>query len=153
VSDLLARPVVPVADEHDARATARSLAPHLDGTAEVLVVYVVEKAGGAVDKASVEQRELVGEAAFEAFREALADAAVPADVETAVQYDTDVVEGVFAAARNWEASAMAFVPRGGGRLLGLLTGNRSERLVTENPLPVVSLPAPDREESEGAEAT
>ncbi|MFB6206853.1 MAG: universal stress protein [Haloglomus sp.] len=143
MSDLLARPVVPVADDDDARATARALAPHLDGTATVTVVYVVEKAGGAIDKAGVEQRELAAEEAFGAFEDTLDHAAVPAEVRTEIHYDTDVVDGIFDAATELEASSVAFVPRGGGSLLGLLTGNRSERLVTENPLPVVSLSAPD----------
>lgn len=143
MSDLLTRPVVPVADDDDARATAAALAPHLDGAATVHLVYVVEKAGGAMDKAGVEQRELAAEEAFEAFEATLDTAAVPATVETDIQYDTDVVDGVFDAAADLDASAVAFVPRGGGSLLGLLTGNRTERLVTENPLPVVSLPAPD----------
>jgi hypothetical protein len=141
VSGLLARPVVPVADDGDARATARALAPHLEGTETVLVVYVVEKAGGAMDKAGVEQRELAAEEAFDAFREVLDGAAVPADVTTTIQYDTDVVDGIFGAATEHDASAVAFVPRGGGHLLRLLTGDRTHRLVTENDLPVVSLPA------------
>jgi hypothetical protein len=143
MSDLLAAPLSPVADDDDARATARALAPHLDAAATVTVVYVVEKAAGAVDKAGVEQRELAAEAAFDAFRDVLDDAAVPADVVTEIRYDTDIVDGVFAAATDLDATSVAFVPRGGGSLLGLLTGNRTERLVTENPLPVVSLPAPE----------
>lgn len=142
MSDLLATPVVPVADDEDARVTAHALAPHLDGTATVFLVYVVEKAGGAIDKAGVEQRELAAEEAFETFEAELDDDAVPADVESEIHYDTDVVEGIFGAATERDASAIAFVPRGGGTLLGLLTGNRTERLVTENDLPVVSLPAP-----------
>ncbi|WP_276259291.1 universal stress protein [Haloglomus litoreum] len=149
MSDLLTRPVVPVADDEDARVTAQALAPHLDGTATVFLVYVVEKAGGAMDKAGVEQRELAAEEAFEAFEAELDTAAIPADVETDIHYDTDVVDGVFDAATEIDATTVAFVPRGGGTLLGLLTGNRTERLVTENPLPVVSLPAPDGDEGGG----
>jgi hypothetical protein len=140
MSDLLADSVIPVADDDDARATARALTPYLDGTGTVTVVYVVEKAGGAADKASVEQREIHAERAFDAFRDVLADAV---DVTTTIQYHTDVVEAVFETAAAQDATAVAFVPRGGGTLLGLLTGNRTKRLVTENDLPVVSLPAPD----------
>lgn len=143
MTDLLGAPVVPVADDEDARVTARALAPHLDGAVTVSLVYVVEKAGGATDKASVEQRELAAEEAFEAFEGTLDDAAVPATIETDITYDTDVVDGIFGAAAERNATAVAFVPRGGGTLLGLLTGNRTERLVTENDLPVVSLPAPE----------
>jgi nucleotide-binding universal stress UspA family protein len=143
VTDLLGAPVVPVADDEDARMTARALAPLLEGTATVSLVYVVEKAGGAADKASVEQRELHAEKAFDAFEQTLDDVAVPATVETEIVYDTDVVEGIFGAAAEHDATAVAFVPRGGGTLLSLLTGKRTERLVTENDLPVVSLPAPE----------
>jgi hypothetical protein len=143
MSELLSRPVVPVADDEDARVTAQALVPHLAGTAEILVVYVIEKAGGAMDKASVEQREIAAEAAFDAFREVLDGAAVPTDVTVTIRYDTDVVRGVFETAAEHDASAVAFVPRGGGTLVSLLTGRRTDRLVTENELPVVSLPAPE----------
>jgi nucleotide-binding universal stress UspA family protein len=135
--------VVPVAEDDDARATARALQHHLADGADVLVVNVVEKAGGAPDKASVEQREDVAEAAFDAFREALADD--PA-VETRILYATDVAEGIFDAAEEADASAIAFTPRGGSRWIRLLTGDVSLDLVTGTDRPVVVLPDLEAEE-------
>lgn len=135
-----ARALIPVANEGDAIATARAALPHLaaaDGRATV--VYVVEKAGGAPDKASVEQRELLAEEAFEAFAELAAAADVP--VETDVLYGTDVVETILDAAAGIDATSVVFVPRGGRSILDLLTGDVRDRLVTESDRPVVVLPA------------
>jgi nucleotide-binding universal stress UspA family protein len=129
--------VVPVAEDDDARATARALQHHLADGADVLVVNVVEKAGGAPDKASVEQREDVADAAFDTFR-----AGLPEDtaVESRILYATDVAEAVFDAAGEAGASAIAFTPRGGSRWIRLLTGDVALDLVSGTDRPVVVLP-------------
>jgi nucleotide-binding universal stress UspA family protein len=137
--------LVPVATDEDARVTSRALRTHFDlDEIDVTLVYVVEKAGGAPDKASVEQREEVAENVFAATRDELPDV----EVETKLVYDTDVAEGIFAAADEVGANAIVFVPRGeGGRLTRLLTGDVALSLVNETTLPVVSLP---HEESDDA---
>lgn len=129
--------VVPVADEEDARRTADALAPYDVGA--VTVVHVVEKGAGVPDKTPVEQSEEVAAAAFDAFRETFPDA------ETAVAYRRDVVAGILDVADDVDASAVAFRPRDEGRLVRFLSGDRTLRLVTESPLPVVSLPGADDE--------
>lgn len=54
---LFKRVLVPVANRKDARSTAAALEPYLDSTVDdILAVHVIEEAGGAPDKASVEQR-------------------------------------------------------------------------------------------------
>ncbi|MDS0301020.1 hypothetical protein NDI76_19955 [Halogeometricum sp. S1BR25-6] len=54
--DIFARPLVPVASEDDAETTANAAITYLQGDSEtVTVLSVIEKAGGAPDKASVEQ--------------------------------------------------------------------------------------------------
>ncbi|MBX0325697.1 universal stress protein [Halomicroarcula sp. F13] len=133
MADLLDRVVVPVASEDDAEASARALARQSYG--EAVFVHVVEKAGGAPDKAGVEQRELEAEEMFEAAR------AVLGDVETDIYYGTDVVETIFDAAEDVDASAVVVTPRGGNRLVQLATGDVALRMVTENDRPVVVLPA------------
>ena len=133
---LLERVLVPVAEDDDARATARGLARHLSAGAQVTVVNVVEKAGGAVDKASVEQREMRATEAFEAFREALDDG----NVETQIRYGTDVADTIFAAADDVDATVIAFTPRGGSRWIRLLTGDVALDLVTQTDRPVLVLP-------------
>jgi nucleotide-binding universal stress UspA family protein len=131
---LLDRPLVPIANADDARTTARALSPYLgDGRPHVL--YVVEKAGGAPDKAGVEQREEEAGKAFDAFADELGR-----EVETEVRYATEVPEAVFEAARETEATSVAFVPRAGGRIVRALSGDIALTLVTENDIPVVSLP-------------
>jgi len=136
---LTAHLVVPVANEEDARATARSLReyPHT----EVTVVHVVEKASGTPDKLSLEQAEWLAEESFAAFREIIPD------VETELVYDEDVVEGINDLAVAVDASAIAFRPRGGSRLVQLLAGDKALRLVTKTELPVIALTDTDAEGS------
>lgn len=135
---LLARVVVPVAGVDDARETARALRPYATG--EVTVLYIVEKGGGAPDKTPVEQSEGIAAEAFEAFRETFPDA-----TEKRV-YDENVVDGIFDTARDVDATAIVFQPRGGSRIVQFLSGDRTLRMVTENEIPVVSLPDTDEGE-------
>jgi nucleotide-binding universal stress UspA family protein len=143
VTPPFARPLVPVAHEDDAVATARAALPYLVAAGgRPTVVNVIEKAGGAPDKASVEGRELAAEEAFAAFRERAAATGV--DVDTEIRYGTDVVATLLDAADERDCSAVVFVPRGGRNVLfEFLTGDVRDRLVTESDRPVVVLP--DRE--------
>ncbi|MFB6087797.1 MAG: universal stress protein [Haloarculaceae archaeon] len=138
MTDLFERVVVPVADPDDARATVRSLANYDVGS--VLELHVVEKAGGAPDKASVEQRE---EYAGEVF--AAVEAAMPpgVDLETRLAFGTEVDETIFEVADEYDATAIVFSPRGGSRWVRLLTGDVALSLVTESDRPVVVLPDAD----------
>lgn len=133
--------LVPIASVEDARETCRAVREYFDADETALTfVFVVEKAGGAPDKASVEQREGVAEDAFDVVREELPEFCV----ETKVVYDTDVADGIFEAASEVDADAIAFVPREDGRLVRFLTGDVALTLVIENDRPVVSLPNPER---------
>jgi len=140
MTDLLSRPLVPVANEDDAVATYESLRRHLvDGDVTPLVVNVIEKAGGAPDKAGVEQRQEAAEAAFEAFRDSAADDELT--IETETLYGTDVAETIIDYAADRDASAIVFHSRGGGALLEVLSGSVRTKLVTESDRPVVVLPS------------
>lgn len=139
---LLSRPVVPVASEDDVRATAAAAFHRIrEAGGEPLLVHVVEKAGGGIDKASVEQRV---EAAQELFAIAndLADAA-GLDVETDVIYGTDVGTAIVETAVDRDASAIVFTPREGGRIWDILGGTVRDDIVTGSELPVVVLPRAD----------
>ncbi|MFB6152251.1 MAG: universal stress protein [Haloarculaceae archaeon] len=145
---LLDRVFVPVASEEDARTTARAAAPHLresDGYA--VVGHVIEKAGGAPDKASVEQRERRAEDVFAVIGEEFAAADVPHECH--LLYGTDVAERIIAAAGEHDADAIVFTPRGGSRWLRLLTGDVSLSLVTLADRPVVVLPDVEGGEADG----
>ena len=145
MGDLLERVVVPVASEGDARVTCAAVLPRVgDVGGEIIAVHVVEKAGGAVDKASVEQREEFAADVFAVVEGAAADAGV--SVETDLRFGTDVADAIFAAARDHDASAVAFTPRGGSRWLDLLTGDNARNLVKGAELPVVVFPAEDDDE-------
>lgn len=140
------RVIVPVASVEDATATAAALAPYLDDEDRSVVgVHVVEKAGGGLDKASVEQRERDAEDAFDAFVGALDD--VVASVDTRVLYGTDVAETIIESAHETDASAIVFTPRGGGLLTKLLSGDVGHSLVENGDVPVLTLPDRPPDES------
>jgi nucleotide-binding universal stress UspA family protein len=136
---MMAHPLVPVANVDDARATAVALAEHAPEWTTVL--HVVEKGGGVPDKTPVEQSEDVAEAAFDAFRERFPDA------DSRVVYGADVVEAISDAADDVGATAIAFRPRGGSRLVQFLSGDLTLRLVTEIDRPVVCLKTGGEEQS------
>jgi len=140
---LLGTVLVPIASEDDAAATAEALRPYLDADPEVRVVHVIEKAGGAPDKASVEQREELAARIFDVVERRFADTGV--DVTSEVLYGTDVADAVLAAADEIGASAIAFTPRGASRWLKLISGDVSGALVRKTDRPVLVLPAPDDE--------
>jgi nucleotide-binding universal stress UspA family protein len=132
--------VVPVASPDDATTTAEALVPHLGDAERLVFVYVVEKAGGAPDKASVEQREEYAAEVFEAAQEALDEAGVDTETDGRVVYGTSVPGAVFDLCDEIDASSVALVPRPTSRLLGLLVGDRMDAFVQDNNVPVVVLP-------------
>ena len=141
MTDLFERILLPVAGDEDAAATVRAVAPYVHD--EVVALHVVEKAGGAPDKASVEQRELEADAAFDVLRNGLGD------IETEIRYGTDVADTIFAAATDHDVSAIVVTPRGGSRIVRLLTGDVAMKLVTDSDRPVVVLPDPTEDGDHG----
>jgi nucleotide-binding universal stress UspA family protein len=135
MTGLFERVVVPVASPEDARATCRAAESYLTGSA--VAVHVIEKAGGAPDKAGVEQREEHAAEVFAAIRDCLGDGI---DLETEIRYDTDVAHAIFDAAADHDASAILITPRGGSRWIRLLTGDVALDIVTQTDRPVVVLP-------------
>jgi nucleotide-binding universal stress UspA family protein len=134
--------VIPVASEDDAAATCASLEPYLDDIERVTAVHVIEKAGGAPDKAPLEKRR-EDAAEFLAIVDTRIGQSVAVDTRTV--YGTDVVERLFETADEVGASALAFRARGGSRVVRLLAGDTASRLVTDPPIPVVSLPSQKEE--------
>ncbi|WP_227374362.1 universal stress protein [Haladaptatus halobius] len=139
MTELFERVILPLASEEDAESTCRAAIDYIASAGgQVVAVHVVEKGGGAPDKASVEQREERADGIFAVIRECCDGAGVP--VETKLVYGTDVAETVFDAADEVDATAIAFTPRGGSRWVRLLTGDVTLSLVTETNRPVVVLP-------------
>jgi nucleotide-binding universal stress UspA family protein len=148
MTDLLDRVLLPVASTEDAAATAAALEGYDIG--EIVAVHVIEKAGGAPDKAGVQQREEEAVEIFRVLRESLDQ-----PIETEITYGTDVAETIFDAAHEIDASSIVITPRGGSRWIRLLTGDVALSLITESDLPVVVLPddeAAEADESDGSEA-
>jgi nucleotide-binding universal stress UspA family protein len=149
MTGLFERVVVPVASPEDARATSRAIQQYLDDeTSDLVVVHVVEKAGGAPDKAGVEQREAYAEEVFDVVREELGD---DHPIETEIRYGTEISETIFAAAGDHDATAIVITPRGGSRWIRLLTGDVALKIVTETDRPVVVLPDVPHDEQSDAD--
>ncbi|WP_050032883.1 universal stress protein [Halorubrum halophilum] len=136
--DLLGHVLLPVAHEEDALATARALEPY--DPEHVTALHVVEKGEGVPDKTPVEQSEELAAESYAAVRTVFPDA----DDHTA--YARDIVGAIFDAADEVDASAVAYRSRGGNRLMQFLSGDISLKMVTNAPLPVISLPQVDDEE-------
>lgn len=135
---LLERVVVPIADERDSVATSAALSPYLDDIHHVTAVHVIEKGGGVVDKAPMEKRRTDAAELLAVVESRLDDEVA---VETRIEFGTNVAETIVETALDADASAIAFRPRGGSRLMRLLSGDTAARLVTDPELPVVSLTA------------
>jgi len=132
--------LIPVATHDDAQATCAALEPHLDTVERVTAIHVIEKAGGAPDKAPLEKRTQDG---HEILAETESRLAAVVDVNSEIVYGTDVVAAIFEAATDHDAAAVAFRSRGGSRITQLLAGDMTRQLVTDPVVPVVSLPVPD----------
>jgi nucleotide-binding universal stress UspA family protein len=137
--------LVPVASPEDGATTAAAITPYTGAFDRVLGVSVVEKAGGAPDKASVEQAEEHAKKSLAALAGPLREDGL--EVETSVHYGTDVVETLLTAAGETGADAIVFSPREGGGLIRLLSGDLGDRLVHESDVPVIALPDPTDEDA------
>lgn len=132
--------LVPVATESDARATCAALEPYLTNVERVTAVHVIEKAGGAPDKAPLAKRR---EDAADVLAIMEAKLATDVAVETRIAYATDLVPAFFAEADDAGADAVAFRARGGSRIKRLLAGDLTTTLVVDPACPVISLPNPE----------
>lgn len=137
MSDLLANVVIPVANEDVAERTAKLAGEFLDEDSRVRVVHIVQDEQAFAEATEEEWEEFAGEA-FERFRSVYGD-----DVETEIRHSTDIVEGIFGAAADIDATAIVFVPRGGSRWRQLMSGDVARELVTSGDRPVVALPPAD----------
>jgi nucleotide-binding universal stress UspA family protein len=135
---LLERVVVPVADESDAVATATALTPYLDEMRHVTMVHVIEKGGGAVDKAPMEKRRAD---AMESLSTVESQLEGDVTVETRVAFGTSVAETILETAIDTDSQAIVFRPREGNRLVRFLSGDTAIRLVTAAEVPVISITA------------
>lgn len=124
--------VVPVANEEDARETARVLDAYEHD--RVTVVHVIEKGGGVPDKLPVEQAEQRAADAFAAFRGIIPEA------DTEIAYRRDTVGAILDVAADVGASAIAFRPRGASRVVRFISGDTALKLVTDADRPVIALP-------------
>lgn len=138
------RPIVPVGDEENAEMVTAALEPYLDVAETVKAVHVIQKAGGALDKASVEQREMAAQEIFSVIIDGLSHTEIA--VETEVLYGTDVAGTIIDAAHESDATSIVFTPRDDSRWRKLLSGDVEYKLLNKTDVPILVLP--DREVSE-----
>jgi len=137
--------LVPIASEEDAEETCREILREIhDGPPTLHVVHVIEKAGGAPDKAGVEQRKERAERIFNRVETELADEDVP--LETEILYGTDVAEAILERAKRLDATSIVFTPRGASRWIKLLTGDVAQKLLANTDRPLVVLPRTESHE-------
>lgn len=129
---LLEHVLVPVANPEDARITAQALEPYEPN--QVTAFHVVEKGSGVPDKKPVEQAEQLAEECYAAVRETFPDAT------DHTAYGRDIIDNIFDAAEEVDASAIAYRSRGGNRIMQFLSGDLSLKLVTTAEIPVIALP-------------
>ncbi|MFC6716875.1 universal stress protein [Natrialbaceae archaeon GCM10025810] len=136
------RLLIPIAEEGDAEATCAAVRPYLEGTdVDVVVVHVIETTEGYPDKAPREARREQAEEIFAVVGDRLSD--IAGSLETVLRYGPDVVDEVFAAAEEADATVIGFTPRPGSRWIKLLSGDHSRKLTSENEIPVVVFPRRD----------
>lgn len=100
--------------------------------------HVIEKAGGAPDKAGIQQREEYAADVFDTFRELAKTDGI--EIETELLYGTDIAAAIHDAADKFDASAIVFRSRGESRWLELLSGRVRAKLISNSDIPVVVLP-------------
>jgi len=145
MGSLLETIVVPIASEDDADETCQAILQAIDDDERptIHVVHVIEKAGGAPDKAGVEQREEHAARIFDRVDARLADE--PVSLETELLYGTDVAATILDAARELDATAIVFTPRSANRWLKLLSGDVERKLLSQADRPLVVLPRSNQE--------
>lgn len=136
---LLQQVAVPVASPEDARYTAIALRPYVAGVSALTVLHVVEKAGGAPDKASVEQRKDYATDCFDTFEATVDDVAV----ERTVLYGTNVAETIERGAAEMDATAIIMTPREEAQWTRLWSGTVAETLRMTADRPILILPRPE----------
>jgi nucleotide-binding universal stress UspA family protein len=142
---LFDRVVIPVASEMDAIVTCEAVIPYLSETqGEAHVVHIIEKTEGYMDKASSEQMELAAGRIFDVASDTLRNADFTS-FETHLRYGTNVVETIYDACEDLDATAVVFVTRKTSRWKRFLTGDVALKLVTQNPYPAIVLPEPGSE--------
>lgn len=134
MTNLLSNVVIPVANEDIASRTAELAREYFNDDTTVRIVHVVADEQ-KFDEASESEWEAFAAEAFDRFKEVYDD-----DVETEVRYGTDIVDGIFGAADDADASAIVFTPRGGSRWRQLMSGDVTRELVSESRRPVIALP-------------
>ena len=141
MTSLFDRVVVPLANEADARSTCEAILPYVTTyRTEVVVLHVVEKAGGAPDKASDEQREEEANQIFNTVKAFFDDTRLL--IGARLRYDTDIVEPIFEVAEEVDANSIMFTPRGANRWIKLLAGDIAYKMIHRADRPVIVVPPP-----------
>lgn len=146
---LLDPALVPVASERDARRTAAVLLPYLrEHGGSVVVVHVVTRWPGGPDPTSPDQRASAAERMFAVATGEFEAAGI--DVETRLLEGRNVAATILSAAADLDVASIAFVRRGGSRLVKLLAGDVERDLLAGSDCPVLAFDPAGRGEAPSA---
>lgn len=140
---LLRRVLVPLSNETDAVRTTANLITHVDEDrhdqpAELILLHVIEKGGGTIDKAPLPATKEHAQTILDTGRLTLESEGY--EVRTEIRYGTNVVRTVHEAAEDVDATVILFRPREHGPLTRLVLKDRTGALVKDAPCPVITLP-------------
>lgn len=129
---------LPLVSEVDAKASCHALQPFLSSRTEVIVVHVIQKAGGGIDPVPLDLRKDQATQIFEKCSHVLARDVKT--ITTTITFKTDIVEGIREPVRDYDADIIAFTPRGASRIRKLVSEDTAFKLVHRAERPVLVIP-------------
>lgn len=138
-SSLLETVLLPVASLTDAKRTCDAATPYLrDRDARVIALHVIDKRRYAPAPSPLSYRRAEAKRLLDHVTGHLDKYDIAAT--TCIRYGTNVADTILETADGLDVSAIAFTPRGSGRLMKLLTEDVSARLLARSSDPVIVLP-------------
>lgn len=140
------RVIIPLASETDAEETCAIIREYVEPVGEIVLAHVIEKAQGAPDKASLEQRQEHAHRIFQIGMQRLEPAGW--EVETELTYGPNVAEAIHELAVELDADLIALSIRPASRVVRFLAGDTAREVVSDPPCPVMALPALESDTNE-----
>lgn len=132
--------LIPIASQTDAERTCKAATSYLLGhDTSVIAVHVIEKRSFSPAPAPISHRRSNAEGLLEHVATHLRSHDIPVAVH--IRYGSNIAETILQTADEFEASSIAFTPRGTSRFMKLLTEDVATKLLAGSPNPVVVIPS------------